>query len=164
DVSAQYSSTSANQTTLNYFLIPRIARALDVVLDNGVPTCRSVVDGTDPDCVPYNVFDPNGITPAALNYLQAPGIQTGTIDQEIYVGQVTGDLGWTIPSATESIKVAAGAEYRRDSLVNTVDAMQSQALLSGSGGATIGISGSTKVVDLFGEVHVPLVQDKPGFD
>ena len=113
------------------------------MLDGGVPTCRSVVDGSDPDCVPYNVFDPNGITPAALNYLQAPGIQTGTIDQEVYVGQVTGDLGWTVPTAAESIKVAAGAEYRRDSLVNTVDAMQSQALLSGSGGATIG-SGSTK--------------------
>jgi outer membrane receptor protein involved in Fe transport len=164
DVSAQFSSTSASQETLNYFVIPRIARALDVVSVGGVPTCRSVVDGSDPDCVPYNVFDPNGITPEALRYLQAPGLQMGTIDQEVYVGQVTGDTGWTIPTAAESIKVAAGAEYRRDSLVNTVDALQSQNLLSGAGGATIGISGSTKVVDLFGEVHVPLVQDKPGFD
>ncbi|MCW5569763.1 MAG: TonB-dependent receptor plug domain-containing protein, partial [Steroidobacteraceae bacterium] len=139
DVSAQFSSTSANTETLNYFVIPRIARALDVVSGpGGVPTCRSVIDGSDPDCIPYNVFDPNGITPDALRYLQAPGIQSGTIDQEVFIGQVTGDLGWTIPSATESIKVAAGAEYRRDSLTNTVDALQSQNLLSGAGGATIG--------------------------
>lgn len=164
DVSAQFSSTSANQETRNYFVKDRIARALDVVSVGGVPTCRSVVDGTDPNCVPYNVFDPHGITPAALTYLQAPGIQTGTIDQEVYVGQVTGDLGWTLPTATESVKMALGAEYRRDSLVNAVDALQTSDQLSGAGGATIGISGSTKVVDLFTEVNVPLVQDKPGFE
>ncbi|MBX3695616.1 MAG: TonB-dependent receptor [Steroidobacteraceae bacterium] len=164
DVSAQFSSTSANNETLNYFVIDRISRALDVVDVGGTPTCRSVVDGTDPDCRPYNPFDPAGVTQDALNYLQAPGLQTGTIDQEVYVGQVTGDLGWTVPTAAESIKVAFGAEYRKDTLSNTVDALQSAAQLSGSGGATIGISGSTKVVDLFTEAHVPLVQDKPGFD
>lgn len=170
DVSAQFSSSSANQVTLNYFVKDRIKKALDVIDVGGVPTCRSAASvddggtGTDPSCVPYNVFNPNGVTPEALQYLQAPGIQTGTIDQEVYTGQVTGDLGWTIPTAAESIKVAAGAEYRRDSLVNTVDALQTADQLSGAGGATIGISGSTKVVDLFTEVHVPLVQDKPGFD
>ena len=164
DVSGQFSSTSVNTETRNYFVIDRILRALDVVDVNGTPTCRSVVDGTDPVCVPYNVFDPNGITPEALTYLQAPGIQTGTIDQEIYVGTVTGDLGWTIPTAAESVKVAFGAEYRRDSLTNSVDALQSANRLSGAGGATIGIEGATKVVDLFTEVSVPLVEDKPFMD
>jgi outer membrane receptor protein involved in Fe transport len=165
DVSAQFSSTSANTETLNYFVKDRMKRALDVVVGpGGVPTCRSVIDGTDTNCVPYNFFDPTTDKTAALAYMQAPGIQTGTIDQEVYIGQVTGDLGWTIPSATESIKMAAGAEYRRDSLVNNVDALQSSDQLSGAGGATIGISGSTKVVDLFTEISVPLVQDKPGFD
>lgn len=159
DVSAQFSSTSVNTETLNYFVIDRISRALDVVSTADGPACRSVVDGSDPDCVPYNVFDPNGITPETLAYLQAPGIQSGTIDQEVYIGQVTGDTGWTIPTAQNSIKVAFGAEYRRDSLENTVDALQSQNRLSGAGGATIGIAGATKVVDLFTEVNVPLIQD-----
>ncbi len=40
----------------------------------------------------------------------------------------------------------------------------SQDLLSGAGGATIGISGSTKVLDLFTELRVPLVQDAPFAD
>jgi outer membrane receptor protein involved in Fe transport len=161
DVSAQFSSTSVNTETRNYFVIDRILRALDVVTDDdGNPQCRSFVDGTDPVCVPYNVFDPNGVTPEALTYLQAPGIQTGTIDQEVYIGQVTGDLGWTIPTAADSIKMAFGAEYRRDSLVNSVDALQSANRLSGAGGATIGIEGATKVIDLFTEVNVPLIQDK----
>lgn len=164
DVSGQFSSTSVNTETRNYFVIDRISRALDVVAGPDGPTCRSVIDGTDPNCVPYNVFDRNGITPAALAYLQAPGIQTGTIDQEVYIGTVTGDLGWTLPTAAESIKIAAGAEYRRDSLTNSVDALQTANQLSGAGGATIGIDGSTKVVDLFSEVSVPLVEDKPFLD
>lgn len=160
DVSGQFSSTSVNTETRNYFVIDRISRALDVVDVDGVATCRSVVDGTDPGCVPYNVFDPNGITPETLRYLQAPGLQTGTLDQEIYIAQVTGDLGWTIPTAADSIKVAFGSEYRRDSMVNSVDALQSANRLSGAGGATIGIEGATKVVDLFTEANVPLIQDK----
>jgi len=169
DVSAQFSSGVGSQKTAGYFVKERIKRALDVVgVDEDgnpiAPTCRSVLDGTDSACVPYNVFDPNGITPEQLAYIQAHGIQEGTITQEVFVGQVTGDLGWTLPTASDSIKLAAGAEYRRDTLENSVDALQEANALSGAGGATIGISGSTKVVDLFGEIHVPLVQDKPVFD
>ena len=37
-------------------------------------------------------------------------------------------------------------------------------LLSGTGGPTIGLSGSTKVFDLFTEFRVPLVQDRPFAD
>ena len=40
DVSAQYSSVSANTSTLNYFVTPRVQRALDVVDVGGVPTCQ----------------------------------------------------------------------------------------------------------------------------
>ena len=37
-------------------------------------------------------------------------------------------------------------------------------MLSGTGGPTIGISGSTKVLDLFTEMRIPLVQDAPFAD
>ena len=47
---------------------------------------------------------------------------------------------------------------------NTPDDLQAQALLSGSGGATIGIAGSTKVNDVFMEASVPIVQGKTGFE
>ena len=61
DVSAQYSSVSANTGTQNYFVMSRIVRALDVVDVGGVPTCQSVIDGTDPNCVPWNPFQPGGV-------------------------------------------------------------------------------------------------------
>jgi iron complex outermembrane receptor protein len=165
DTSVQFSRTSANQITLNFFSIPKINNALDAVRDaDGNITCRSVVDGTDPTCVPYNVFTPGGITPQALNYIQAPGLQTGTIDQNVIQGVITGDLGTIgakLPWADESIKIAFGVENRRDKLTNTSDDLQTAGLLSGSGGPTIGIDGSTNVNDVFMEASIPLVQGKP---
>jgi len=170
DVSAQFSSTRANTTTSNYFVIDRLVRALDVIdADPGtavVPTCRSVLDGSDPACVPWNPFVPGGVTQDQLDYLQARGVQVGTLDQEIYLGTIAGDLGEygvKLPSATDGVQVVFGAEYRRDTLSNQVDALQEQAQLAGSGGATIGIDGAVKVTDLFMEGRLPIVQDKPGF-
>ena len=163
DASAQYSSVAVNTGTLNYFVVPRLQRALDVIDVGGVPTCRSVLDGTDANCVPWNPFQPNQITPAQLTYLQAAGLQIGRISQEIYNGVVNGDLGVygaKSPWASDGLQVVFGTEYRRDTLDNTVDALQEQGLLAGSGGATIGISGATKVNELFMEARIPIAQDQ----
>ena len=167
DASMQFSRVSVDQKTLNYFAKDRIKRAIDVVDDPanpGTPICRSVLDGTDPRCVPYNIFRAGGVTPEALNYVQAPGIQQGTIDQNVFVGAITGDLGTIgaqFPSATEPMQIAIGVEQRRDKLENTPDDLQTNDNLSGTGGAVIGISGSTHVNDYFAELVVPVVQDKP---
>jgi outer membrane receptor protein involved in Fe transport len=165
DVSAQYSTGGGANVTANYFQKDRIVKALDVVDVGGVPTCQSVVDGTDLNCVPYNPFVPGGVTAAQLNYLQVRGIQDGRLTQEIYNGVINGDLGnygWKTPWASDGIQVVFGAEYRRDTLSNKVDALQEQNQLSGAGGATIGIAGSTKVTDLFMEGRVPIAQDVKG--
>ena len=47
-------------------------KALNVVSVGGVPTCQSVVDGSDPNCVPWNIFKSGGVTPAALKYISVP--------------------------------------------------------------------------------------------
>ena len=173
DVSAQYSSGTGTTSTLNYFVTPRVVRALDVVLDPrpgagfGQPVCQSVIDAVDPACVPWNPLQPGGITPEALAYLQASGLQIGRISQEVYNGIVTGDLGVygiKSPMASDGIQVVFGAEYRRDELENTVDALQELGQLGGSGGPTIGISGFTKVEELFMEARVPIAQDRTGME
>ena len=46
DASVQYSKVKADQSTNNYFQKTRLTRALDVIDQGGVPTCRSVVDGS----------------------------------------------------------------------------------------------------------------------
>ena len=167
DVSAQYSSVAANTATENYFVKSRIVRALDVVNVGGVPTCRSVIDGTDPNCVPWNPFQPGGVDQGQLDYLQANGLQIGRIDQEIYNAVVNGDLGVygiKSPLASDGIQVVFGTEWRRDTLRNSVDSLQEQDQLSGAGGAVIGISGGTQVEELFMEARVPIAQDRAGME
>ena len=146
DASAQFSQVGVNTGTKNYFVVNRLQRALDVIDVGGVPTCRSVLDGTDLACVPWNPFQPNQVNDAQLNYLQADGLQIGRISQEIYNGVVNGDLGVygiKSPLATDGIQVVFGAEYRRDALDNSVDALQVGNQLSGGAGSVIPISGST---------------------
>ncbi|HET8693003.1 MAG TPA: TonB-dependent receptor [Steroidobacteraceae bacterium] len=163
DASAQYSQGTGTQSTLNNFQKDRVAKALHVLDVDGVPTCMSVIDGSDPNCVPYNPFVLGGITPEQLAYLQVTGVQVGRITQEIYNGVITGDLGVygvKSPLAADGIQLVFGTEYRRDSLTNTVDALQEAFQLTGSGGPTIGIDGATKVNELFMEARVPLAQDQ----
>ena len=172
DVSAQYSQGTGTTRTLNYYVTPRVTRALDVILDPdpesatfNTPQCRSALDGTDPACVPWNPFVPGGITQEQLDYLQAPGLQIGRINQEIYNAVVTGDLGVygvKTPWASDGVQLVFGTEWRRDTMTNTVDALQELGQLGGSGGPTIGISGGTKVEELFMEARVPLAQDRSG--
>jgi iron complex outermembrane receptor protein len=169
DVSGQFSSTRADATTNNYFVVPRVARAIDVIIDpdTGLPACRTAISGEDPACVPWNPFVPNGVTPDQLAYLQATGVQTGTLDQEVYLGTISGDLGEygiKLPTASDGVQLVFGAEYRRDTLRNQVDAIQEQGQLGGSGGPTIGIEGATKATDLFFEGRLPIMQDRPGFE
>jgi outer membrane receptor protein involved in Fe transport len=163
DVSAQYSTQTANDATLAFFGKDRLRKALDVIDVGGVPTCRSVVDGSDDNCVPWNPFVPNGITQEQLDYLQVTALQIGRLNQEIYNGVITGDLGVygvKMPWASDGVQVVFGTEYRRDSISNRVDPLQEADELAGAGGATIGIDGSTKVQELFFEGRIPLAQDQ----
>ena len=167
DTSAQYSSSSVNATTLNYFVIPRLARALNVVDVGGVPTCQSAIDGSDTTCVPWNPFQPGGITQAQVDYLQATGLQIGRINQEIYNAVVNGDLGVygiKSPLASDGIQLVFGTEWRRDTIKNDVDSLQTAGQLAGTGGPTIGISGGTQVEELFFEGRIPIAQDRAGME
>src|SRR6185295_7416829 len=170
DVSVQFSRVATSQAATNDFVVPNLQNALHAVRDPNDPNrivCQSVVDGSDPNCVPYNPFGIGGVTPEALAYLQVPAVQTGVIDQNIVTGVITGDLGTIgakLPWADEPVKVAFGVENRRDKLDNITDFVLTGGLLGGSGGPTIGIKGSTNVNDVFMEASVPLVQGKTGVE
>ncbi|KIC55804.1 TonB-dependent receptor [Brevundimonas nasdae] len=164
DIAAQFSRVRLNRTYLNEFSNTRLARALDVVSVGGVPTCTSVVNGTDGDCVPYDIFTGNGPSAAALQYLQVPLVQTGQTTQQVITGAVTGDLtqyGWVSPWATSGVQVAFGAEYRRDALSTTPDNSFQTGDGAGQGGATLPVAGSVDVIDAFGELQVPIIENAP---
>ena len=102
-----------------------------------------------------------------LDYLQASGLQIGRINQEIYNASVSADLGVygiKSPLASDGIQVVFGTEWRRDTLRTRSMRCRSSGQLAGSGGPTIGISGGTKVEELFMEARVPIAQDRAGME
>jgi iron complex outermembrane recepter protein len=153
-----------NQSETNYFLSPRIDKAMDVVNVNGVATCQSVVDGSDPACVPYNPWNIGGVTGAQLEYLQTPGFRTGTTElsvQGFTVSTDLGEYGVKLPSSKSGVGLALGIEHRTEKLSLSTDAATTAGDLSGSGGPTKALSGDYSVLDLFGEVRVPILEGVP---
>jgi outer membrane receptor protein involved in Fe transport len=167
DVYGQYGTTKYNQIYRNEFSVSKTTRALDVIAGpNGVPTCRSVIDGSDPACVPLNIFGTAAITPAALAYVQQNGFQQGDTKEKIVSGSVTflGDeYGIKTPWSDDGIGLNVGAEYREESLNLEVDEGFLTGDLAGQGGPTLPVAGKYNVKEAFAELRVPLVTDKPFF-
>ncbi|MEQ1617994.1 MAG: TonB-dependent receptor [Terricaulis sp.] len=161
DVSGTYSRVSLNRTYQNDLSVTRLGRALNVVDVAGVDTCQSVIDGTDPACVPWNIFVQNGVTPAALAYLQIPLIQRAETIQQNVVASISGDWGIGSPAAETNIQSVFGLEYRRDELNSIVDTNFQSGDGAGQGGPTNPISGVVDVLDLFAEARIPLIEDGP---
>lgn len=163
DVSASYSTVIFSETYLNDFSITRSQRAMDVVDDGaGNPVCRSVVDGSDPTCVPYNIWTLGGVTPEALAYLQIPLFSKGETELRTITATMASDLGEygiKLPTARDGIGVAFGVQYAEQALDFNVDPNFASGDGAGQGGPTIGTGGGYNNVDLFAEVRVPLVQD-----
>src|SRR5262249_22014535 len=94
DVYAQHSSVDAQNGNKNYLSNANIINSLQVVPGaGGAPTCISALTGADPACVPWNIWTPGGVTPAALKYLSVPLLVDATVTEYVVSGSVTGDLG-----------------------------------------------------------------------
>ncbi|CAN5247199.1 TonB-dependent receptor [soil metagenome] len=164
DVYAQYGRTDYSSRLTNDYSLAKFAKSLRAVTNSaGQIVCESVVNGTDPSCVPLNLFQIGGITPAALNYVQNTVTRTGYTEEKIVSGSVTGDLGIASPFATNGIGVALGAEYRDEKIVFQPESFYSSRDVAGNSGGEFAIAGSFSVKELFGEIRVPLVEDKPFF-
>jgi iron complex outermembrane recepter protein len=164
DADIVYGRVNERETPANDFSISRLANALNVLNVGGVATCQSVVDGSDPSCVPYNIWSVGGVTPAALNYITEGARQSGDARRTIVTGQLVGDLqsyGVVSPFARKGVSVAMGAEYRHESVHYTTDAAYSDLLVTSAVNGAPHATGSFHVSEVFAEVKAPLVQEKP---
>ncbi|MEA3015221.1 MAG: iron complex outerrane recepter protein [Sphingomonadales bacterium] len=171
DMYYQFAQTNFAETYTNDFSVTRLTRAIDIVDDPrtpGVdPICRSVLNGTDLSCIPYDIFATGQLTPGSpvLNYLQTPGFQRGTNQQTVASASLTGDLsswGMKFPWAESGVGVAVGVEYRKESLELLTDAAFSllpSSDLAGQGAPTLATNGSFDVREVFAEVRVPIIED-----
>jgi outer membrane receptor protein involved in Fe transport len=164
DVFAQAAKVRGSSSANNYFSTERAKRAMDVVNQNGKAVCASVVNGSDPNCVPYNPWKAGGVTKEQLAYLQIPGTTTGYTSQQIQGANLStdlGDYGIRIPTAKNGVGLSFGLERRVETLQQDPDAASAAGDLSGSGGPTTPVKGSYTVKDAFGEFRVPIIEDAP---
>ena len=146
-----------SQNENNYFLSPRIDKAMDVTNVNGVATCASGETG----CVPYNPWRLGGVTPAQLAYLQTPGFRKGNTTLSLQGANVAVDLGaygLKLPGAKNGVGLSVGVEHRAESLNLSTDPATAAGDLSGSGGPTKGLLGENSVKEVFGELRVPIIE------
>ena len=159
DVNYLYSLVKYKETYLNDVNQVRAGRALNVIDVNGVPTCRSVIDGTDPDCVPVNVWQPFGVTEEQTAYLFTDSNTASRNALEVFSGSLSGDLGElgiAVPLASTGVGIALGAERRRETLDFTADEVAQQ-------NGTRPSDGIITVTEAFGEIEIPLIEDRPFF-
>ena len=161
DAYAQYYYTTLFFKQSQYVSNSRIGNALQV--DPATGQCI----GNPSGCVPYNIFTQGGVTAAQLAYLNTDSLAYGTVKQEIFHMDVTGDLGKygiKSPFATDGVGVNVGAERRNESLTYQPDQTAASGDLGGGSGAAPTINGGYGVNEAFFEARAPLVHGMPGVD
>ncbi len=165
DAYGHYGTTQLSAIYLHDMSDARIARSLDAVRDpaTGQTVCQSVLDGTDPNCVPWNIWQVGNVTPEALNYVEIPLVQRGSTTERVVNASVTGDLGAygiKLPTAETGLFVNVGLEWRSEDSQLVPDAAFQAGDGAGQGGPTLPISGSYTAREAFTEARMAFVEDR----
>lgn len=110
-------------------------------------------------CIPANIFGVNALAPAAP-YLAAPVTLDTKVTQTVAGGNVSGQL-FSLFGA-DPIGVSIGTEYRRETSRNDFDPLTQQGLNGNN--ALPSTRGKFDLIEGFGEVIVPILQDRPFFE
>lgn len=174
DLSGTYGSTIYGLTYRNDLSRSRLLRAIQADVDaQGNVVCAVNADSNtandDPACVPYNPFQGVGIvddtrlgiTQGAVNYVNTPGIQRGETKTYSATGYVTGRLFNLM--ATEPVTAVVGADYIKRMLDLQSDVAFETGDLAGQGGPSPSINGQYDSKELFTELLVPIIADRPFF-
>ena len=134
----------------------RIAAALNnCALGDGVYGLAGV-DYQALGCTPFNPFGNGNLSQQFINYTLIPNVKsTTTNEQHVVSGYLSGNL---FPLFGSNLKAVLGGEYRRESTSTNVH----PSLRDRSNGIRqiTATQGSTEVAEVFGELRLPLLDDK----
>lgn len=172
DVAFGY-TRSLGVTSTNVVLEDRLNLGLNsvVVDENGNVSCAPDLTGftdffgfiDDFECVPLNLasadlFTKRQLTPEEREFLIGQTSTRTTVDEALVTGFITGDLPIELPGGP--IGMALGFEWRENSFFSDGDSVREKG--NGAGFFQERDSrGSVRQWELFGEIVVPLLKDKP---
>ncbi len=113
-------------------------------------------------CVPFNPFGVGRNSQAALDYVQNATWQIQHMRMETVAASINGAL-FALPAG--DVAVATGAEYRRQSLSADSDNVSAEGIAPEGGLLTNNLVesfGKSSVKEVFAEVGVPVMKDRPG--
>jgi len=155
---AQYGTTTQDQVDSGVFNTASVLQALTTEADpDNLGSFRCVDQlARDLGCVPVNFFGLDTVTGAALDFVSVSPQTTSRAEQYVVSGFVTGDL-FDLPAG--AIGSVLGVEYREEQSDFNPDALAASGLTSGN--ALAPTSGGYNVTEVFGELLIPLLADKP---
>lgn len=134
----------------------RLSLGLDSIVNaQGQVVCRSGVPG----CVPVSIFGLGSITPAAGKYLTPTRNSHDIFERQVAGASLSGAL-FDLPAGP--VAVAAGVEYRKDSYQSVPSAMDLN--MEYGAASSNALAGAFDVKEVFGELRIPILKDKPFFD
>lgn len=160
DVFGQYARTTRDIAYLNDITYARVAQALDAVQSGGSIVCRDASNG----CVPINLFTTDPIAADALSFITASGQQRDKTEQWIVGGSLAGNFASISPWSSNDVGVAVGVEYRKEKARSDIDAAYASGDLIGYGQGLAFAPFSYDVKEVYGEILLPIVSDRPGFE
>jgi len=150
-------SKSVDDTRSETGLRDRLYYALDATTIGGQPACRDAA-ARAAGCVPLNLFGFNSHSAAAVAYFRDGRYDTykATIEQEVFAANVTGSV-FSLPAG--EVRIAAGAEYRKETSSETYSADTQAGNTLGN--ALSNTVGEYDVTEAYFETIVPLLTDLP---
>jgi len=156
---------------------------------NGVLDCRVNVDGgavvdagndnygqapqtfAPGQCVPLNIFGAGVASQQALDFVLTDTSNQYRIEQHVVNAFIAGDFGKFFELPGGAVNFAFGGEYRKEKSDFRPDAISTQvATFDSDEGVLADLAllaperGSFDVWEVFGEINVPLLADRPFFD
>ena len=142
--------------TPGFRLTQNFANAVDSVISptTGQPVCRIALTSPSTNCVPINLFGVGSPSQAAINYVTGAPKRNATTTLDNAGASLRGEP-FDLPAGP--VSVAIGGEWRRDAVVQTVDALSLVKAFASFQGSPY--RGSDIVKEGFAEIAVPIVKN-----
>ena len=167
DAYYQYGRTDIRVTRLGSRIADRYLQALDAVAGpNDTAVCRSTLTAPGNGCVPINPFGAGPTSPEALAYFESDDRSYARVQQHVASASISGDFGQFFELPGGPVQFSFGGEYRAESSrFDPNDNLINGRYFGGDEPGTVLPSrGSFDVWEVFGELNVPIVRDRPFFE